>query len=135
MISGPSSMALSLSEDLETQSHLSITMSRGTKSRKLEPAFKAQAYALILLRGAGHPCVFYGDLFPNQEYYNESVGRNIALLVEARRKFAYGPLEEYFHDRNCIGFVRKGDTKHPGCAVILSNKEEEQMLEQYSGVL
>ncbi|KAJ3567408.1 hypothetical protein NP233_g6388 [Leucocoprinus birnbaumii] len=92
---------------------------------QVEPAFKIQAYALILLRGVGHPCVFYGDLFPNKDYYNENVGRNIALLIEARKNFAYGPLEEYFHDRNCIGFVRKGDAKHPGCAVIISNKEED----------
>ncbi|KAL9714039.1 hypothetical protein Ac2012v2_002346 [Leucoagaricus gongylophorus] len=79
---------------------------------------------MILLRGSGHPCVFYGDLFPNKEYYTASVARNITLLIEARRKFAYGSLEEYLFDKNCIGFVRNGDAKHPGCVVILSNREE-----------
>ncbi|KAF9450894.1 glycoside hydrolase family 13 protein [Macrolepiota fuliginosa MF-IS2] len=91
----------------------------------VEPAFKIQAYALILLRGVGHPCVFYGDLYPNEKCYNENIARNITLLVEARQKFAYGQLEDYFHDRNCIGFVRKGNDQHLGCAVILSNKEED----------
>ncbi|XP_006459524.1 hypothetical protein AGABI2DRAFT_184188 [Agaricus bisporus var. bisporus H97] len=91
----------------------------------VEPAFKIQAYALILLRGVGHPCVFYGDLYPNKECYNESVARDLTLLINARQKFAYGPLQDYFHEKNCIGFVRKGDGRHAGCAVVVSNKEED----------
>ncbi|KAF8149917.1 glycoside hydrolase family 13 protein [Crassisporium funariophilum] len=86
--------------------------------------FKVQAYALILLRGYGYPCVFYGDLYPNRECYNENIARNIILLIDARRMFAYGSTEDYLADRNCIGFVRKGDATHKGCAVVLSNKEE-----------
>jgi len=85
--------------------------------------FKTQAYAIILLRGYGYPCVFYGDLYPNKECYNNNTARNIALLIEARRKFAYGPTVDYFAEKNCIGFVRKGDATHQGCAIILSNKE------------
>ncbi|KAF8968147.1 glycoside hydrolase family 13 protein [Flammula alnicola] len=86
--------------------------------------FKIQAYAIILLRGYGHPCVFYGDLYPNKECYNENIARNITLLLEARKKFAYGPTEDYLAHPNYIGFVRKGDATHQGCAVILSNKED-----------
>ncbi|KAF9475389.1 alpha amylase [Pholiota conissans] len=86
--------------------------------------FKVQAYALILLRGRGHPCVFYGDIYPNKESYNDSMARNIIMLIEARKKFAYGPTVDYFAQPNCIGFVRKGDATHPGCAVILSNKDD-----------
>ncbi|KAH9481377.1 Alpha-amylase [Psilocybe cubensis] len=86
--------------------------------------FKTQAYALILLRGYGLPCLFYGDLYPNKEGYNQNTSRNIYLLVEMRRKFAYGPTEDYLVEKNCIGFVRKGDENHHGCAVILSNKED-----------
>ncbi|KAJ7035075.1 glycoside hydrolase family 13 protein [Mycena alexandri] len=85
--------------------------------------FKIQAYSLILLRPDGHPCVFYGDLYPNEECYNAEVSRNLTLLIEARKKFAYGPCHDYFQDPKCIGFVRMGDSGHPGCAVILSNKE------------
>ncbi|TFK40368.1 glycoside hydrolase family 13 protein [Crucibulum laeve] len=90
----------------------------------VEHTFKIQAYAIILLRSGGFPCVFYGDLYPNREGYNENTARNITLLIEARKMFAYGATEDYFHDRNCIGFVRRGDENHPGCAVILSNKDE-----------
>lgn len=69
-------------------------------------------------------CLFYGDLYPNKEGYNANTARNIYLLIEARKKFAYGSTKDYFLDKNCIGFVRKGDASHLGCAVILSNREE-----------
>ncbi|PPQ69318.1 hypothetical protein CVT25_005919 [Psilocybe cyanescens] len=71
-----------------------------------------------------HECLFYGDLYPNTEGYNQNTSRNVYLLVEMRRKFAYGPTEDYLAEKNCIGFVRKGDATHQGCAVILSNKED-----------
>ncbi|KAJ7931533.1 glycoside hydrolase family 13 protein [Mycena leptocephala] len=85
--------------------------------------FKIHAYSLILLRQDGHPCIFYGDLYPNEECYNPKIAENLTLLIEARKKFAYGPCHDYFEDPNCIGFVRMGDLLHPGCAVLLSNKE------------
>jgi len=84
--------------------------------------FKVQAYALILLRGEGYPCVFYGDLYPNEECYDEAVALSLRLLIDVRKRFAYGPKEDYFQDRHCIGFVRKGDSGHRGCAVVLSNQ-------------
>ncbi|KAF9003947.1 glycoside hydrolase superfamily, partial [Cyathus striatus] len=101
----------------------------------VESGFKIQAYALILLRGGGYPCVFYGDLYPNKECYNENVARNIELLVEARRMFAYGASEDFISgDRNCIGFVRKGDETHTGCAVILSNRDEGSYMTQHGRI-
>ena len=69
-------------------------------------------------------CVFYGDLYPNQEGYNENTARDLALLIVARSKFAYGPTEDYPAEKNCIGFVRKGTATHGGCAVVLSNRED-----------
>jgi alpha-amylase len=53
------------------------------------------------------------------------IARNLRVLIEARRKHAYGSTRDYFTDRNCIGFVRMGDANHPrGCAVVLSNKSK-----------
>ncbi|RDB26138.1 Glucan 1,4-alpha-maltohexaosidase [Hypsizygus marmoreus] len=89
----------------------------------VENNFKIQAYAIILLRHQGHPCVFYGDMYPNKECYDETIAKNLTLLIEARRIFAYGQTQDYFTERNCIGFVRPGDATHPGCAVVISNKE------------
>lgn len=68
--------------------------------------------------------MFYGDLYPNKECYDENVARNLKLLIEARKLFAYGLTEDYFVYKNCIGFVRLGNEQHTGCAVLLSNWEE-----------
>ncbi|KDQ59237.1 glycoside hydrolase family 13 protein [Jaapia argillacea MUCL 33604] len=87
-------------------------------------SFKLQAYALILLRSHGHPCVFYGDLYPNEECYDEEIAQNLQALIEVRKRFAYGPMEDYFATANCIGFVRSGDDLHPGCVVLVSNDDE-----------
>ena len=106
---------------------------------QVEDNFKIHAYALILLRGYGYPwvsllqyssmlnishsCVFYGDLYPNRECFNESISKDLILLIEARKLFAYGQTEDYFADKNCIGFVRMGDGTHSGCAVLMSNRD------------
>ncbi|KAF8233221.1 glycoside hydrolase family 13 protein [Tricholoma matsutake] len=87
--------------------------------------FKIQAYSLILLRGHGYPCVFYGDLYPNRECFNERISKDLILLIEVRKLFAYGQTQDYFADKNCIGFVRTGDATHAGCAVLISNKEND----------
>ncbi|KAI0029708.1 glycoside hydrolase family 13 protein [Vararia minispora EC-137] len=83
--------------------------------------FKLQAYAIILLRGRGHPCVFYGDVFTNQECHDPDVSRGVVQLMKARKTNAYGPLTDFFEHENCIGFWRCGDSSHPGCFVVLSN--------------
>jgi len=81
--------------------------------------FKLQAYALILLRQEGHPCVFYGDLYPNKECYNENIATGLKLLIQARKKVAYGAQIDYFQDKNFIGFSREG-----GCVVLISNADD-----------
>ncbi|KIY65864.1 glycoside hydrolase family 13 protein [Cylindrobasidium torrendii FP15055 ss-10] len=86
--------------------------------------FKTQAYAIILLRPEGYPCVFYGDLYPGTECSHEATQVNLTKLIRARKLYAYGPTTHYPLDKNCVGFVRMGDPKHDGCAVILSNKED-----------
>ncbi|KAH8118061.1 alpha amylase [Phellopilus nigrolimitatus] len=85
----------------------------------VDSSFKLQAYALILLRTDGFPCVFYGDLYPDQEWYDPRIGAKLELLVKARKNFAYGSITDYFQYRDCIGFARAGDERHSGCAVVL----------------
>ncbi|KAH9917822.1 glycoside hydrolase family 13 protein [Fomitopsis serialis] len=86
--------------------------------------FKIVAYALVLLRGEGHPCVFYGDLYPNEECYDARVANALQVFMKARKLYAYGDRTDYFHSRNCIGFVRSGDAQHGGCAVLVSNADQ-----------
>ena len=86
--------------------------------------FKPIAYAIILLREEGIPCVFYGD------YYgipNDSIPAvpSLRKLIYIRRKYAYGEQEDYFDDASVVGFVRKGDDEHEnsGLAVLMTNAE------------
>ncbi|KZT42189.1 thermostable alpha-amylase, partial [Sistotremastrum suecicum HHB10207 ss-3] len=90
----------------------------------IDPTFKLQAYALILLRPNGLPCVFYGDLYPNQSLYDPSVASGLRKLIRARQSYAFGPIRDYTTDSpNCIGFVRMGKakTRDTDCAVVISN--------------
>ncbi|KAL2382459.1 hypothetical protein RJZ90_003245 [Blastomyces dermatitidis] len=92
----------------------------------IEDFFKPLAYALILLRKEGHPCLFYGDLYGMcggcQGILKPSCNDRLADLALARKLYAYGRQRDYFDKRNCIGFVRLGDSAHPdGLACVLSN--------------
>ncbi|KAI9461626.1 alpha amylase [Lactarius psammicola] len=91
----------------------------------VDASFKLQAYALILLRGPGHPCVFYGDLYPNDECYDAPTAQGLHLLMRARKDSAYGPLRDYFEHPSCIGFVRMGDTSRAGCVVVISHGNQK----------
>ena len=96
--------------------------------------FKPIAYALILLRNDGYPCVFYPDLYGASYKDHGKDGKEyeivlekvdaIEALLKARKDYAYGEQQDYFDDAHCIGWVRKGDKEHGGCAVVLSNKDK-----------
>ena len=97
----------------------------------VEPWFKPSAYALILLRRDGYPCVFYGDYFPQPEYYDKS--RHVTLyshrflidiFLRARRDYGFGDQHDYLDHPNTIGWIRLGNDQHPGAmAVVLTNGE------------
>ena len=70
--------------------------------------------------------MFYGDLYPNDECYDETVAAGVKLIVSARKDFAYGPQRDYFADRNYIGWTREGDETHEGCAVVISNADDSR---------
>ncbi|KAJ5780042.1 hypothetical protein N7457_005202 [Penicillium paradoxum] len=98
----------------------------GSPQTIIAPFFKPLAYALILLRAQGQPCIFYGDLYginggPDPQHEASCSGK-LPLLTRARKLYAHGEQREYFNRRNCIGFVRYGNHKYPfGLACILSN--------------
>ncbi|KAL1979962.1 hypothetical protein VTN96DRAFT_4847 [Rasamsonia emersonii] len=88
--------------------------------------FKPLAYALILLRSQGYPCVFYGDLYGIvggvKHPLPPSCDGKLPVLTLARKLYAYGEQQDYFDRRNCIGWVRYGNARHPsGLACVLSN--------------
>ena len=79
-------------------------------------------YSIYFSRGLLSSCVFYGDLYPNEECFDETTSEKIGQLLLARKMFAYGSSKDYFQHRNCIGFVRMGTFEHPGCVVVMSNE-------------
>ncbi len=99
----------------------------------VENWFKPLAYALILLREAGYPCVFYGDYYgatyrdrgkDGQEYEIVLQSHRIILdrLLDARRNYAYGIQHDYFDHPNTVGWTRLGTQEHPdSMAVIMAN--------------
>ncbi|MBC8079845.1 MAG: alpha-amylase [Gorillibacterium sp.] len=88
--------------------------------------FKQSAYALILLRQEGYPCVFYGDYYCiGGDHPSEGKKNAIDPLLYARYHKAYGNQEDYFDHPNTIGWVRLGapEIERSGCAVVISNGE------------
>jgi alpha-amylase len=102
----------------------------------VEPWFKPLAYALILLRREGYPCIFHGDYYGAEydDYGRDGNSYHISMpshrfLIEcfltARRDHAYGVQHDYLDHQNTIGWTRTGDTDHPGgLAVLMSNGDD-----------
>lgn len=87
--------------------------------------FKPAAYALILLREAGLPCVFYGDLYGMPNGGNIPAVTELPLLMEVRRRFAYGQQHDFLDSPDVIGWTREGDDEHEGSgvAVVLTDRD------------
>ena len=104
----------------------------------VEDWFKPLAYALILLRQEGMPCVFYSDYYGNP-VMNLPLVPDLGKLIKARRWYAYGEQVDYFDDDHIIGWVRRGDIEHEnsGLAVVMSDGDtgniEMDMGPQFAG--
>ncbi len=100
---------------------------------QVEGWFKPLAYALILLRRDGYPCIFYADYYGAQykdkgrdgneyEIFIDSQQFLIDKFLQARQGYAFGEQYDYFDHSNCVGWTRLGNEDHPGgMAVVLSN--------------
>ena len=88
----------------------------------VEPWFKLPAYALLLLREAGYPCVFWGDLY-GIPHDGLAPVEGLPALVSVRRAQAYGPQHDWFDHPDVVGWTREGDDVHPGSglAALLSD--------------
>ncbi|MBC8984794.1 alpha-amylase [Pedobacter sp. N36a] len=98
--------------------------------------FRPLAYALILLREDGIPCVFYTDLYgakyKDEDKEEDLVEVNLVPLAELpemmriRKDLSYGLQRDYLDFPNCIGWTRAGipEKENSGIAVIMSNAAE-----------
>ena len=99
----------------------------------VESWFKPMAYALILLRRDGYPCVFYADYYgahyrdkgrDNNEYDIQLTDHSFLInkFLWARKAFGFGDQHDYFDHPNTVGWIRLGDQAHPGAmAIVLTN--------------
>ena len=111
--------------------------------------FTPIAYAMILLRQQGIPCIFYPALYDakylaqaqdGQEVYIE-LNRSdiIKQMIKIRRSLAYGEQYDYFDHPNVVGWARTGISEMPGsgCVVLISTTGDAEkwmsMGEQHSG--
>ncbi|MDY6085796.1 MAG: alpha-amylase [Peptoniphilaceae bacterium] len=85
----------------------------------VEPWFKEIAYAFILLRSQGYPCLFAGDYYgiPTVDY--PGIQDQLERLMFARMNFAYGDQDEYRETPTKWGWVRRGSEKHPYPLAVL----------------
>ncbi|PKL85591.1 MAG: alpha-amylase [Ignavibacteriae bacterium HGW-Ignavibacteriae-1] len=102
----------------------------------VEAWFKPIAYALILLRRDGYPCVFAADYYGanykdrgtdgnEYEIWMESHQWLIDQFLSVRKEYAHGDQYDYFDHPNCIGWTRIGQkAKQRGMAVLISNGDD-----------
>ncbi len=85
--------------------------------------FKPLAYALILLRESGYPCVFYGDYYGIPTHGVNPVGKALKNMLSVRQTHAYGKQHDYFDHSRCIGFTREGNPTdcETGLACMISS--------------
>lgn len=89
----------------------------------VEPWFKPLAYAFILTRQEGYPCVFYGDYYGIPAYNIPSLKSKIDPLLIARRDYAYGTQHDYIDNADIIGWTREGISTKPnsGLAALITD--------------
>lgn len=128
---------------VESHPQLSITFVDNHDSQPLQDLetyvdfwFRPLAYALILLREQGIPCVFYTDLYGAKYTDHDDEGNeaevelvaleSLPLMTKLRRDLAYGFQRDYLDHPNCIGWTREGipELENSGIAVVLSNGEQ-----------
>jgi alpha-amylase len=102
----------------------------------VEPWFKPLAYAIILLREQGYPCLFHADYYGAryEDWGRDGQRHEITLpahrflidrFLQARHLCNHGPQYDYFDHPNRVGWTRLGDEQHPrAMAVLLSDGPE-----------
>lgn len=85
--------------------------------------FKPLAYAVILLREQGYPCMFMGDYQGIPAAKLKSKKTVLNKLLKLRKKYAYGVQHDYFDHPDVVGWTREGDDEHEnsGLAVVMSD--------------
>ena len=68
--------------------------------------------------------MFYGDYY-GVKGENSPHTQIINILLDTRRKYAYGDQIEYFDHPSAIGFIRTGDEEHVGSGLVFLMSNDE----------
>lgn len=100
----------------------------------IEEWFKPAAYALILLRQTGLPCIFYGDYYGiSGQFAQKSFQDNIDKLLKLRKTAVYGQELDYFDQANCIGWTYLVDDERPTALAVLINNSKATSKRMFVG--
>lgn len=97
----------------------------------VEAWFKPLAYAIILLRDEGYPCVFAADYYgahyrdKGHEIWMACHKWMIDLFMEVRVKYTFGKRRDYFDHRHTVGWTFQGDAEHKSMAVLMTNSGDD----------
>lgn len=87
----------------------------------IEDWFKPMAYALILLREEGTPCVFFGDYYGIEHDDRPSHQDLIDTMLELREHMT-GTRHDYFDHHNIVGWSYEGNSaRKDGFVVLMTN--------------
>lgn len=83
---------------------------------------KLLAYAYILTREKGYPCVYYRDYAPTADG-GYGLGSQISKLMSLRKRYAYGAGYEYTsaNDADVYCYSRAGNASGPGLMLLLND--------------
>ena len=123
LIQGQPSLAVTFVENHDSQPLQAL-------ESPVESWFKPLAYALILLRQEGYPCVFYGDYYgahykdkgrdgQEHEVWLDNHHWIIDKLLYIRQDYAYGEQYDYFDNANLVGWTRLGDDEHQNAIAVV----------------
>lgn len=100
--------------------------------------FKPLAYAFILLRQEGYPCLFYGDYYGIQGHVNVHLREVIEKMMKLRQRYDYDEQRDYFDDKHLIGWVRDYQKQHALVCVMTdytAGYKDIYLGEEYTGVV
>jgi alpha-amylase len=114
LVSSKPSLAVTFVDNHDTQPGASL-------ESWVEPWFKPLAYALILLRRDGYPCLFAADYYGHEGEPVQLPSHRVLLdvFMDARAKYNYGDQHDFLDHPSCVAWLRTGDEEHPGAMVVV----------------
>ena len=116
------------------------TQSGQSGSTFVKEWFRDIAYAILLTRQDGYPCIFYPDYYGSNgtliDGKIKSMRPTLVALLTVRKNNAYGREHDYFSnpDEHYVGWTSEGDESHGGLATVISTAEAPQgYLDMYVG--